>query len=204
MAPCGAITDHGRMSAALGPADPLPLRPRRVLVAGTSGSGKSTLARALSVALDVPYHELDALYHGPGWVPRPSFVEEVTALAATDSWVADWQYSAVRPLLLARADLLVWLDLGRWQVARQLVPRTLTRRWRRTALWNGNVEPPLRTLFTDPDHLWRWAWRSHADTGGRVRAVLGAGAGPAVVRLRGRSDIRAWLAGPVAGRRRTS
>ncbi len=185
------------MTAPLGPADPLPHRPRRILVAGTSGAGKSTLAQALSVRLGLPYHELDALFHGPGWVPRESFAEDVAAFAATDAWVAEWQYPAVRALLLARADLLAWLDVGRWQVARQLVPRTLVRRWRGTELWNGNVEPPLRTVLTDPDHLWRWAWRTHPDTPRRVREVLAAGEGPVVVRLRSRADVRAWLAGPV-------
>jgi adenylate kinase family enzyme len=188
------------VSAPLGPADPLPHRPRRILVAGTSGSGTSTLARALSARLDVPHHELDALHHGPGRVPRPSFVEEVTALAATGAWVTEWQYSAVRPLLLSRADLLVWLDLTRRRVARQLVPRTLRRRWRRTPLWNGNVEPPLRTLFTDPDHLWRWARRTHPHHADRVRAVLTADGGPVVVRLRGPAEVRTRLAGPVADR----
>lgn len=186
------------MTTALGPADPLPHRPRRVLVTGTSGSGKSTLARLLAPRLGVPYHELDALHHGPGWVPRPEFAADVAAFAATDGWVCEWQYTAVRPLLLARADLLVWLDLTRWQVARQLVPRTVVRRVRRVELWNGNVEPPLRTVFTDPDHLWRWAWSSHARGRERVRALLAAGEGPLVVRLRGRRDVRAWLAGPVA------
>ena len=46
-------------------------------------------------------------------MPRPEFVAEVTAFAATDAWVTEWQYSAVRALLLARADLLVWLDQSR-------------------------------------------------------------------------------------------
>ncbi len=185
------------MTAPLGPADPLPHRPRRILVAGTSGAGKSTLARALSARLGLPYHELDALFHGPGWVPRASFVQDVSAFAATDAWVAEWQYSSVRALLLARADLLVWLDLRRVRVLSQLVPRTLRRRLRGTELWNGNVEPPLRTVFTDPDHLWRWAWRTHPDTPRRVREVLAAGEGPVVVRLRSRAEVRAWLAGPV-------
>jgi hypothetical protein len=103
-------------------------------------------------------------------------------------------------LLLARADLLVWLDLNRWQVARGLLPRTVARRVRRMELWNGNVEPPLWTILTDPGHILRWAWRSHPRTGVRVREVLAAPGGPDVVRLRGRRDVRAWLAGPVAGR----
>ena len=41
---------------------------RRVaIVASASGSGKTTLGRELALRLDVPFHELDALNHGPGW-----------------------------------------------------------------------------------------------------------------------------------------
>lgn len=181
----------------LGWRDPLPQRPRRVLVAGTSGSGKSTLSRALSASLSVPYQEIDALHHGPRWVPRPEFVADVTALAGSAEWVTEWQYSAVRPLLLARADLLVWLDLPRWRVMSQLVPRTLTRRLRRIELWNGNIEPPLWTLFTDRDHILRWAWRTHARTRNRVRDVLAGPDGPVVVRLRSRREVHGWLSGPI-------
>lgn len=181
----------------LGWADPLPHRPRRVLIAGTSGSGKSTLARALSAALSMPYHELDALFHGPRWTPRPEFAADVGTLVATERWVTEWQYSAVRSLLLARADLLIWLDLPRWQVMSQIVPRTVARRLRRVELWNGNVEPPLWTLFTDRDHILRWAWRTHLRTRHRVCELLAAPDGPVVVRLRSRHEIRAWLSGPV-------
>ena len=46
-------------------------------------------------------------------MPRPEFVDEVAALVAGEEWVTEWQYSVVRPLLLARAELLVWLDLTR-------------------------------------------------------------------------------------------
>ena len=105
--------------------DPLPHRPRRVLVTGCSGSGKTTLAAALAVRLGIPHQELDALFHGSGWVPRPTFVAEVTALAATESWVVEWQYEQVRSLLLTRADLLVWLDLSGTRVFAQLLSRTV-------------------------------------------------------------------------------
>ena len=29
----------------------------------------------------------------------------------------------------------------------------------RQVLWNGNIEPPLWTVFTDPEHIVRWACR---------------------------------------------
>lgn len=178
--------------------DPLPHRPHRILVTGTSGSGKTTLAAALAARLGLPHTDIDGLYHGAGWVPRPEFADDVAAFAAADEWVTEWQYSAVRPLLLARADLLVWLDLSRPQVLRQVVPRTLRRRLRRVELWNGNVEPPLWTVLTDRDHILRWAWRSHAQAAARVRRVLASPEPPVVVRLRHRREVRGWLDGPVA------
>jgi adenylate kinase family enzyme len=42
--------------------------PRRIVIAGISGSGKTTLGRRLAQKLDVPFTELDALMHQPGWV----------------------------------------------------------------------------------------------------------------------------------------
>jgi adenylate kinase family enzyme len=178
--------------------DPLPVRPRRILVTGTSGAGKTTLAGAIAARLDLPHTEIDGLYHGPDWVPRPEFVADATALAATEEWVTEWQYSVVRPLFLARAHLLVWLDLSRIDVMRQIVSRTLRRRLHRVEMWNGNLEPPLWTIFTRRDHIVRWAWRTHRKTTPRVRAVLAADDAPTVVRLRNRREVHAWLAGPVA------
>jgi adenylate kinase family enzyme len=178
--------------------DPLPARPRRILVTGTSGAGKTTVAAALSVRLGILHTDIDGLYHGPGWVPRPEFVDDVGVLAAGQEWVTEWQYSVVRPLLLGRADLLVWLDLTRATVMRQILPRTLRRRLRRVELWNGNVEPPLWTLLTDRDHILRWAWRTHAKTAARVHKVLPSTNPQALVRLHNRDEVTAWLDGPVA------
>ena len=95
--------------------------------------------------------------------------------------------------MLARADLLVWLDLSRARVFSQLLRRTFVRRLRRVELWNGNREPPLHTIFTDPEHVVRWAWGSYARVGPRVRGVLAQDGHPVVVRLRSRAEIRRWL-----------
>jgi shikimate kinase len=38
------------------------------VIASASGNGKTTVGRALAHQLDVPFVELDALVHGPGWV----------------------------------------------------------------------------------------------------------------------------------------
>lgn len=177
--------------------DPLPMAPGRILVAGTSGSGKTTLAKRISDAVGAPHTEIDALYHGPGWVPRDSFMLEVAALAAAPTWVTEWQYGKARPLLLRRADLLVWLDLPRVVVMRRVLRRTAQRRLTKTVLWNGNVEPPLSTFFSDRDHIIRWAWRTHDETVERVATAVALRPELSVVRLTNQQDVELWLAGPL-------
>jgi adenylate kinase family enzyme len=181
----------------LGPTDPLPVRPRRVLVSGASGAGKTWLAAEIAQRLGLPHTEIDALYHGPGWEPRDEFVADVRALAAREEWAVEWQYTQVRDLLADRADLVVWLDLPRWRVLSQVTRRTLRRRLRRQALWNGNLEPPLRTIFTDPEHIIRWSWASHPRVAPRIAGLRESRPDLPVVRLRSRAEVRTWLAGPL-------
>lgn len=192
------------MPPLLGPDDDvaqaLGRRPRRVLVAGTSGSGKTTLAARVGALWALPHAEIDALHWGPGWTPRPEFADDVRALAAADAWVTEWQYRAVRRLLLERAEVLVWLDLPTVVVMRQVVVRTLRRRLRRIELWNGNVEPPLRSFLGDPDHIVRWAWRTRRKLDGLDARLADAVPGLVLVRLRSRRDVERWLATQVARR----
>ncbi|WP_462417946.1 P-loop NTPase family protein [Kytococcus sp. Marseille-QA3725] len=181
----------------LGPRDRLPRRPRRVIVIGTSGSGKTTLAAHLAHTLGMHHVEIDALFHGPDWTPRPTFSAEVEQFTGQDGWVTEWQYTHVLgDLLPRRADLVVWLDLPRHVVMRQVVARTVRRRVRREELWNGNVEGPLRHVLTDPEHIVRWAWSTHGKVPGRVEAARAARPELPVVRLRSRGEVDAWLGGP--------
>lgn len=181
----------------LGPEDALPHTTARILVTGASGAGKSTLRQTIGAALHLPTVEIDSLYHGPNWTPRPSFAAEVEQFAAGPRWVIEWQYSQVRALLLDRADTLIWLDHNRWTVTHRVVHRTLRRRVRRIELWNGNYEPPLRTIFTDRDHIIRWSWRTHHTRRREALDVANQTAGPLVVRLTGQSQVQTWIRGPL-------
>ncbi|PYF97796.1 Adenylate kinase [Georgenia satyanarayanai] len=176
--------------------DPLPHRPRRVLVAGVSGAGKTTLARRVAAVTGGPHTEIDALFHGPGWVPRTEFLDDVRALVARDAWTTEWQYTGARPLLAERADLLVWLDLAFATVTLpRLLRRTVGRRLRRQELWNGNVEPPLWTVLTDREHVVRWAVHTRGKL--RVRVPLLEEHEPhlVVVRLRSPREVKRWVEG---------
>lgn len=134
---------------------------------GSSGSGKTTLARSLADRLDLAHVELDALYHGPGWTEaEPDVFRQSVAKAldaAADGWVACGNYSLVRePVVWARADTVVVLDLDKSVVMRRVVARTLRRLVRREELWNGNREPWRNLYAWDPErNIIRWAWTRH-------------------------------------------
>jgi len=181
----------------LGPEDPLPLTTRRILITGPSGAGKSTLRETISETLHLPTVEIDSLHHGPNWSSRPTFAAEVDQFTSGPSWVIEWQYARVRPLLLSRADTLVWLNHNRWTVTQRVVHRTVRRRMHHVELWNGNYEPPLRTLFTDRDHIIRWSWRTHRQRERDALAVARQPSGPVVVRLVGQAQVDAWVRGPL-------
>lgn len=139
---------------------PLTGMPQRITVAGGSGSGKTTLCNRIAELMGYPRVEIDSLHHGPRWTRRESFVADVDRYTSGPQWVIELQYREVRPLLLERADTLLWLDYPTSVQMTRLMRRTLRRRLLRQELWNGNQEPPLRTFFTDEEHIMRWGWRT--------------------------------------------
>ncbi|MGW5360831.1 hypothetical protein [Actinopolymorpha pittospori] len=102
----------------------------RVVVVGVSGSGKTTLSGELSRRLRVPHIELDSIFWQPSWtsLPPERFEARVKDACAGGSWVVDGNYAAaIRELVWTAADTVIWLDLPRPVVMRQLVLRTVRR-----------------------------------------------------------------------------
>ncbi|HET6909969.1 MAG TPA: AAA family ATPase [Mycobacteriales bacterium] len=168
---------------------------RKILVGGSSGAGKSTMARALASRLEIPYVEVDSLFHGPNWTPREDFRADLDAFTSQPAWIIDHDYGVARDLVWPRLDTFLWLDYSRlvceWRVIRRSVPRAVMRK----ELWNGNREP-LLGMFTDAEHPVRWSWTHHAGkrAGFEQRIADPANNHVSVVRLRRPSDARNWLA----------
>jgi adenylate kinase family enzyme len=167
---------------------------RRVVIKGGSGAGKTTLARDLAHTLGVPCVELDALHHGPRWVPASA--AELTArvqaaLADPRGWVVDGNYDAkLQDLVLDRADLIVWLDLPLSTKLRRLLARSVRRWLSRQELWNGNRET-LSGWFCGADSLFPYAVRSHFR---QAREWPARFDGRHLVRLRTPQEVQAWRA----------
>ena len=58
-------------------------------------------------------------------------------------------------------------------------------------------------FFRDRDHIIRWAWRTHGETGIRVIALAGERPDLTIVRLGDRADVERWVEAPLAALART-
>ena len=137
-------------------------RPSRIaVVASASGCGKTTIGRAIAERLGVPFVELDALHHGPGWseASAQELRAKVVPVVEREDWVVDGSYRGkLGDLVLERADLVVWLDLPIHVWLPRLLRRTFGRIVHREELWAGNRET-LRGAFIGRDALVPWALR---------------------------------------------
>lgn len=182
---------------------------RRIRVVGTSGSGKSVLAERVAARTGLARLELDAVFWDAGWRMRD--LDEARGIVRRfvadhpDGWVVDGNWTTRLGDLLdvgmpCGADTVVWLDLPRTRVLRQVMARTVRRGLRREELWHGNRERLGNLLRRDPErNIVRWAWTNHPVMRERMLARIAAGEG--ILRLRSRPEIDAWIASlPPGGR----
>jgi adenylate kinase family enzyme len=170
---------------------------RRVNVVGDSSSGKTTFARTLAARMDVPHVELDALHWEPHWTEAtPDVMRRRTADAiAGDGWVVDGNYSVVRDLVWARAELVVWLDFPLRTVLWRFARRTRRRVRSREELWpgTGNREHYRHTLLGRDSLLW-WILSNYHRRRRDYPSLLAENPHLTVVRLRSAAEADAWMA----------
>lgn len=101
------------------------MTPHRICILGNSGSGKSTLAHLLGQRYSLPVYHLDRELLTGQFISRPEEEQRRRhrQIIAQDGWIIDGRYSKLLPERLARADLVIFLNVPRWVV----IPRTAKR-----------------------------------------------------------------------------
>src|SRR5207245_2980781 len=98
---------RGRSALPELPHVPRPPVRRVAVIASASGNGKTTVGRKLAERLGVPFVEMDALVHGPGWteISDEGLREIVEPIVAGEGWVIDAVYERkIGHLVLDSAD----------------------------------------------------------------------------------------------------
>lgn len=172
----------------------------KIAVVGSSGCGKTFVAKRLAERYDLEHVEMDSMAFEPGWTLRP--VEKFRAdlekrlEKATSGWTTDGNWESMGGIQLLLADKIIWLDLPRRTVMRQLIPRTLFRVLMRKKLWNG-IREPLSNLYSfNPEkNVIVWSWQHFHSTRARYQACLsdGSWSHAEILHLRSRTEIEALL-----------
>jgi adenylate kinase family enzyme len=174
---------------------------RRIVVYGVTGAGKSTLARRVGERLGLPCHAIDDLAWEPGWVEVSQAEQRarVQRICAGDEWVIDSAYAIWVDVPLARADLIVGLDLPRRVSWWRLLRRTLLNIVLRRPLCNGNYET-WRNSFLQRDSIIWLHFGSFARKRRRMQAWHDDPNAPETVLLRSTAEVERWLSSlPEAG-----
>ena len=165
---------------------------KRIMIVGGPGSGKSTLARQLGARTGLPVHHMDKLHWQENWIARPAEekIALVRAVEAQDCWILEGGISTTYANRVARADLVVWLDLPvglrLWRVTKRLF-RYLGKA--RPDLPKGCVE----RLHPETVVFYGFIWTSRHRSRAKIAEALAADqSGTPVAHLTSVKEVRAF------------
>jgi adenylate kinase family enzyme len=134
----------------------------RIVVVGTSSIGKTSFAKRLATARALPRIELDALYWGCHWQPKPEqeFFRLLDEATITESWIADGNYGSIRDRLWPKATQIIWLNYSLTVNIWRGLKRSIVRAVCGEELWHGNRESFTRT-FMSKESILVWIVTTH-------------------------------------------
>jgi len=138
---------------------------RRIMIIGQPGAGKSTLAREIGVIAHLPVFHIDHIHYRSGWIERAGAEKDALCadVHAKEEWVFEGGRSSTWPERLARADTLIWLDVG--------LPLRLWRVLSRTLRYHGRSRPDLPAGCPErfEAEFFAFIWRTRHGARERIR-----------------------------------
>jgi len=139
---------------------------KRIMIIGQPGSGKSFLARKIGDQTGLPVVHIDNIHWQAGWRERSA--EEKARLCAEvhaqEQWIFEGGFSRSWDDRLARADVLIWLDIPLWLRAIRVIRRTLQ--------YHGSSRPDLPEGCPERFNweFTRWIWKTRTSGKKKMQA----------------------------------
>lgn len=167
---------------------------QRIAIVGQPGSGKSTLARALGARTGLPVFHMDHIHWKPNWQERDRAERVVLAreLLMREAWIFEGGFSKINAERIARAEVLIWLDLPLW-----------LRLWRvakRTVWFFGRSRPDMQKgcregLNPEMFRFWAYIWQTRHSAREKIaQSLRDAPKTLTVHRVTSRAEVEALLA----------
>ncbi len=169
---------------------PFTEKTNRIMVIGCCGAGKSTLSFRLAEHFDLPVYHLDKLFWKAGWVQteKEEWIAKHEKMIEKPQWIIDGNFSSTMSDRLEKADLVICMDMPRWQCFWGIFKR----RW----MYRGKSRPDMTEGC--PERInWeflKYVWDFHRDARPLIMEKLAAYNGLSPVHiLKSRKEVRHFL-----------
>jgi len=130
---------------------------KRIYIVGAVASGKTTLAKILSKQLNIPWYELDNIYHlrlPEGSKVKPSMERDIEfdEIIYSDSWIIEGVRRKCFDEGFEKADLIIFLDTHPIRRSRFILKRWVRQRLQ---LEKSNYVPTLGMFIK----MYEWSFR---------------------------------------------
>lgn len=158
---------------------------QRIMVIGCCGAGKSTLAKRIQQKTGLPLIHLDKEYWKPNWeaTKKDIWKEKVYSLTQEEKWIIDGNYISSMEMRMQRADLIIFMDINKYQCLYQAIKRTL------------NWKKKHRSDMADGCHeridldFYKFIWDFDKNTRPRIIELLDDYKHIDTIRIRSKKDI---------------
>lgn len=165
---------------------------KRITIIGNAGSGKSTLSQRLHNITKLPVYHLDQYFWKPGWQhPDPDEYKKVhDEICDKEEWIIDGMNLRVLDYRIQYADMVIFLDIPRYQCFINIFKRT----WR----YYGKQTPssangcPERFNWAFIKFL-KWVWDFKKRYPGKIQGILKHYSEKKIYILKSRKEVDAFL-----------
>lgn len=162
---------------------------KKILIIGSAGSGKTTFSKKLHEILEIPLIHLDKEYWQPNWQSpdHDKWVARVDEILEKEEWILDGNYKSTLEKRIAKAELVIFLDLKRTVCVRSVL--------KRIKMYRGKTRDDLNSECPEKFdwEFLKWVWSFPKKYRPEILALLEKYSSVKVITLKKRKQVNKFL-----------